>query len=390
MKNNFILFSLFITLLSFGQGSTDYTLVDAKMAIIPSNQTTSTTAIAAYINTNFKTETDKIRAAFYWTASNIRYDVTTRYAVNFSETAQDKITRTLKTRKGVCSHYAAVFKELSDKIGIESYIIQGYNKQNGTVGKLAHAWTAAKIDTKWYLFDPTWGSGYVHNGQFIKKLNNVYFKADPAKIIASHIPFDYLWQFLYYPITSSEFYAGKVQINTSKKYFDFEREISKYNAMSETDQLYAAAERIEKNGLKNALVLERYDFKKKKLEYLRRNANIEKLNAIVNEMNLAVVLLNDFVHYRNNQFKPTFSDDEISKMIQTPQEKLAKCQDAIYAVGSVGSENSANMTSVKKSLSKALAQANEHASFVQNYLSKSKSSRKTMFSKFSQLRVSSH
>jgi len=390
MKNNFILFSLFITLLSFGQGSTDYTLVDAKMAIIPSNQTTSTTAIAAYINTNFKTETDKIRAAFYWTASNIRYDVTTRYAVNFSETAQDKITRTLKTRKGVCSHYAAVFKELSDKIGIESYIIQGYNKQNGTIGKLAHAWTAAKIDTKWYLFDPTWGSGYVHNGQFIKKLNNVYFKADPAKIIASHIPFDYLWQFLYYPITSSEFYAGKVQINTSKKYFDFEREISKYNAMSETDQLYAAAERIEKNGLKNALVLERYDFKKKKLEYLRRNANIEKLNAIVNEMNLAVVLLNDFVHYRNNQFKPTFSDDEISKMIQTPQEKLAKCQDAIYAVGSVGSENSANMTSVKKSLSKALAQANEHASFVQNYLSKSKSSRKTMFSKFSQLRVSSH
>jgi transglutaminase/protease-like cytokinesis protein 3 len=188
MKNNFILFSLFITLLSFGQGSTDYTLVDAKMAIIPSNQTTSTTAIAAYINTNFKTETDKIRAAFYWTASNIRYDVTTRYAVNFSETAQDKITRTLKTRKGVCSHYAAVFKELSDKIGIESYIIQGYNKQNGTIGKLAHAWTAAKIDTKWYLFDPTWGSGYVHNGQFIKKLNNVYFKADPAKIIASHIP----------------------------------------------------------------------------------------------------------------------------------------------------------------------------------------------------------
>ncbi|OAB28180.1 Transglutaminase-like superfamily protein [Flavobacterium fryxellicola] len=390
MKNNFILFSLFITLLSFGQGSTDYTLVDAKMAIIPSNQTTSTTAIAAYINTNFKTETDKIRAAFYWTASNIRYDVTTRYAVNFSETAQDKITRTLKTRKGVCSHYAAVFKELSDKIGIESYIIQGYNKQNGTVGKLAHAWNAAKIDTKWYLFDPTWGSGYVHNGQFSKKLNNVYFKADPAKIIASHIPFDYLWQFLYYPITNSEFYAGKVQINTSKKYFDFEREISKYNAMSETDQLYAAAERIEKNGLKNALVLERYDFKKKKLEYLRRNANIEKLNAIVNEMNLAVILLNDFVHYRNNQFKPTFSDDEISKMIQTPQEKLAKCQDAIYAVGPVGSESSAYVASVKKSLSKALAQANEHASFVQNYLSKSKSSRKTMFSKFSQLRVSSH
>ncbi|MBC7747575.1 MAG: hypothetical protein H7Z76_03175 [Methylotenera sp.] len=390
MKNNFILFAFFITLLSFGQDSTGNMLVDAKMNAIPSNQTTSTTAIAAYINTNFKTEADKIRAAFYWTASNIRYDVANRYAVNFNETAQDKITRTLKTRKGVCSHYAAVLKELSDKIGIESYIIQGYNKQNGTIGKLAHAWTAAKVDNKWYLFDPTWGSGYVHNGQFIKKLNNLYFKADPAKIIASHIPFDYLWQFLHYPITNGEFYEGKVQMNTSKKYFDYEREISKYNVLSEADQLHASAQRIEKNGLKNALVLERFEFKKKKLEYLRRNTNIEKLNAIVNEMNLAVVLLNDFVQYRNNQFKPTFSDDEISNMIQTPKEKLAKCQDAIYAVGAVGSENSANVASIKKSLSKALAQANEHASFVQNYLSKSKISRKTMFFKITQSRISSN
>lgn len=240
------------------------------------------------------------------------------------------------------------------------------------------------------MFDPTWGSGYVHNGQFIKKLNNLYFKADPAKIIASHIPFDYLWQFLHYPITNGEFYEGKVQMNTSKKYFDYEREISKYNALSEVNQLHASAQRIEKNGLKNALVLERFEFKKKKLEYLRRNTNIEKLNAIVNEMNLAVVLLNDFVHYRNNQFKPTFSDDEISNMIQTPQEKLAKCQDAIYAVGAVGSENSANVASIKKSLSKALAQANEHASFVQNYLSKSKISRKTMFFKITQSRISSN
>jgi hypothetical protein len=179
-------------------------------------------------------------------------------------------------------------------------------------------------------------------------------------------------------------------MNTSKKYFDYEREISKYNALSEADQLHASAQRIEKNGLKNALVLERFEFKKKKLEYLRRNTNIEKLNAIVNEMNLAVVLLNDFVHYRNNQFKPTFSDDEISNMIQTPKEKLAKCQDAIYAVGAVGSENSANVASIKKSLSKALAQANEHASFVQNYLSKSKISRKTMFFKITQSRISSN
>ncbi len=383
MKNIYLVLFFFISFTSFGQVNTGYSLVDAKMAVIPASSTTSTDAIAKYINSNFKTETDKIRAVFYWTASNISYDVANMFAVNFNETEQEKIAKTLRTRKGVCIHYAVVFNELSQKIGIQSYIIDGYTKQNGKVGDLAHAWTAAKIDKKWYIFDPTWGSGYVNNGRFSKKINNYYFKAEPAKIIASHIPFDYLWQFSNYPITNGEFYEGKIQINKNKKFFDFEKEITKYNDLSEADQLFASAERIEKNGLKNAMILERYEGKKQQLTYLRQNANIEKLNTIVNEMNEAVVLLNDFIHYRNNKFKPTFSDDEISSMIEIPRAKLVKCQNDIYSVGAVGNKNASNVASIKSSIGAALAQAEEHSLFVKNYLSKSKIVRKTMFSKVS-------
>ena len=383
MKNIYLVLFFVISFLSFGQVNTGYSLVDAKMAVIPASSTTSTDAIAKYINSNFKTETDKIRAVFYWTASNISYDVANMFAVNFNETVQEQIARTLKTKKGVCIHYAVVFNELSQKTGIQSYIIDGYTKQNGKVGDLAHAWTAKKKKKKWYLFDPTWGSGYVNNGRFSKKINNYYFKADPTKIIASHIPFDYLWQFSNYPITNGEFYEGKIQINKNKKYFDFEKEIAKYNALSEADQLFASAERIEKNGLKNAMILERYEGKKQQLTYLRQNTNIEKLNAIVNEMNEAVVLLNDFIHYRNNKFKPAFSDDEISSMIEIPRAKLVKCQNDIYSVGAVGNKNASNVASIKSSIGAALAQAEEHSLFVKNYLSKSKIVRKTMFSKVS-------
>ena len=383
MKNIYLVLFFFFSFLSFGQVNTGYSLVDAKMAVIPASSTTSTDAIAKYINSNFKTETDKIRAVFYWTATNINYDVANMFAVNFNETEQEKIAKTLRTRKGVCIHYAVVFNELSQKIGIQSFIIDGYTKQNGKVGDLAHAWTAAKIDKKWYIFDPTWGSGYVNNGRFSKKINNYYFKADPAKIITSHIPFDYLWQFSNYPITNGEFYEGKIQINKTKKFFDFEKEIIKYNDLSEADQLFASAERIEKNGLKNAMILERYEGKKQQLTYLRQNTNIEKLNTIVNEMNEAVVLLNDFIHYRNNKFKPTFSDDEISSMIEIPRAKLAKCQDDIYSVGAVGNKNASNVSSIKSSIGAALAQAEEHSLFVKKYLSASKIVRKTMFSKVS-------
>ena len=389
MRITVLLLSLFFSFLSFGQVKTEYSYVDAKIATIPDYATTSTTSITNFIQSNFKSDSDRIRAAFYWTASNIRYDLKDMNVTRYSESREDKINRALKSKMGVCSHYAAIFNELAEKMGIQSYVVEGYNKQNGKVTNLAHAWTAAKIDSKWYLFDPTWGAGYVNNGRFFKKFNNSYFKVEPSKIIATHIPFDYLWQFLNYPISNGEFYEGKIQVNKSKKYFDFEREIVRYNNLSQTDQLFESAQRIERNGLKNALILERYEGKKKQLVHSRKNTNIDKLNSIVSEMNEAVALLNDFIHYRNQQFKPTFSDDEINNMIQTPRQKLVKCQNDIYAIGDVGDENRSNLLVIKKSISTTLARAEEHALFVQNYLSKSKLARKTMFSKSSSFRVSS-
>lgn len=389
MRITVLLLSLFFSFLSFGQVKTEYSYVDAKIATIPDYATTSTTSIANFIQSNFKSDSDRIRAAFYWTASNIRYDLKDMNVTRYSESREDKINRALKSKMGVCSHYAAIFNELAEKMGIQSYVVEGYNKQNGKVTNLAHAWTAAKIDSKWYLFDPTWGAGYVNNGKFFKKLNNFYFKVEPSKIISTHMPFDYLWQFLNYPISNGEFYEGKIQVNKSKKYFDFEREIVRYNNLSQTDQLFESVQRIERNGLKNALILERYEGKKKQLVHSRKNTNIDKLNSIVSEMNEAVALLNDFIHYRNQQFKPTFSDDEINNMIQTPRQKLVKCQNDIYAIGDVGDENRSNLLVIKKSISITLAKAEEHALFVQNYLSKSKLVRKTMFSKPSWLRPSS-
>jgi len=383
MKNIFLVFTFLSSILSIGQANVGYAAIDKKIALIPQKASGSTEDIANFINANFKTENDKIRAAFYWTSSNISYDVANIFVVNFGETPQDRIAKTLKTRKGICGDYAAIFNEIATLAGVKSVVISGYTKQNGKIDKLPHAWCAAKIDNKWSIFDPTWGSGSLTNGKFVKKINEYYFKVEPSEIISSHIPFDYLWQFLNYPITNTEFYEGKTQINKTKKYFDFEKEIAKQSGLSEIDQLFESAERIEKNGLKNAMIVAYYENQKKHSTVLRENKNIEKLNGIVNEMNEAVVLLNDFIFYRNKKFKPTFPDDEINNMIQKPREKLIKCQNDIYTVGSTGTDNKANVSSIKKSIESNLALAEEHALFVKNYMSKSKMVRKTMFSKVS-------
>jgi hypothetical protein len=171
---------------------------------------------------NFKTETDKIRAVFYWTASNISYDVPGMFDLNVNETVPEKIAKALKGEKEfvlIMLSFLMILLKSGNSVLYYRRVHQTVRK----VSSLAHAWTAAKINNKWYVFDPTWGAGYVNNGKFFKKLNNSYFKVAPSVSIASHMPFDYLWQFSNYPISNNDFYEGKIQMNKTKKYFDFEK-----------------------------------------------------------------------------------------------------------------------------------------------------------------------
>jgi predicted transglutaminase-like cysteine proteinase len=141
--------------------------------------------------------------------------------------------------------------------------------------------------------------------------------------------------------------------------------------------------RIEANGIKNKMINDYLTSKRKELEIRNQNENIEKLNSIATEYNQAIILLNDFINYRNKKFKPTLPDYEILQMIQRPKAAFAKCKKDISNVGFVGVENESNLRSIKKSINEALAQAEEYELFVKDYLSKSKLVRKTMFTKVS-------
>jgi tetratricopeptide (TPR) repeat protein len=381
LRNSFLLFMLLLSSLSFGQVKSEYALIDQKISKIPYNLTNSTSSIANYINSNFRTDSEKIRAIFYWTASNINYDLDNVFNAYSNESTENLIKKTLESRKGVCINYAEIFNDIAHKVGIESVIIEGYTKQNGILDKVAHAWCGAKIDNKWYVFDPTWGSGYANKGRFFKKINNYYFKAEPNKMISSHMPFDYLWQFLHYPVTNQDFYDGKIQINTSKKQFDFEREISRYENLSEIDQLIASAKRIDKNGVKNALVFERLSSKKREIEYYKQKIIVEEFNSIVNLYNEGINEFNEFIKYKNKQFKPIISDEDIRIMIDSPLDKLLNCQELLNNLGEVDKNNLQNVNAIRRALVETIKQVDEQELFVTRYLSKSNMVRKAMFTK---------
>ena len=188
--------------------------------------------------------------------------------------------------------------------------------------------------------------------------------------------FDYLWQFLNYPITNQEFYNNNFVINKTKPNFDFEAEIEKYNSLSYIDQLRSSADRIEKNGVKNAMIFDRLSYKRNEVEVLKFNQIVSLYNDGINELNL-------FITFRNNQFKPNVSDEELKKMIDSPKMKLLNSKELLDDLSAVSKNNQSNVTSLKAGVNQTLSQVEEQFLFVEKYLSKSKTSRKTMFTKVS-------
>ncbi|SFE02217.1 Transglutaminase-like superfamily protein [Chitinophaga sp. CF118] len=384
-KARFILILILFTQALSAQKSTqkivvnEFAAIDKKALELPDSLTKTADGIAGYITANFKSDKDKSRAIFIWVASNIQYDIENMFAINFYEKKEEKISKPLRTRKGICENYAALFNDICSKSGIKSYVIEGYTKQNGFTDYIPHAWCAALIDTSWYMFDPTWGSGYVNGGKFFKKINNSYFKVSPVILIKSHIPFDYLWQFLNYPITNQEFYEGKTQQNLSHPYFNYIDTLQLYEKQNYIEQLVASGYRVEKNGVKNSMVFDRLQHIKLEIENDRQNKIVRIYNAAGADYNEGVNYYNDFINYRNKQFIPKKEDPEIQQMIDAADNKLKIAKTKLAQIQNPDANITAMITQLNKSISDIAVHVTEQQAWLNLYLSKGKSGRKSMF-----------
>ncbi|MES2838383.1 MAG: transglutaminase domain-containing protein [Bacteroidota bacterium] len=357
----------------------DYSKVDKLALAIPDSLTKTTLEISKYFRDNFTSEKYKARAIFIWTASNIQYDLENMFAINFYEKEEEKIEKILKNRKGICSNYAALFNELCHKLQIKSYVVTGYTKQNGFADYIPHAWCIAEIDSTWLVFDPTWGSGYVSNNKFVKKINNDYFASKPENIIKSHMPFDYMWQCLNYPITNQEFYEGKISQNKSKPFFNFNDSIKKYEKQSNIERLNATAYRIEKNGLKNSMLFDRLRQIKSDLEYENETKKLTIFNSAITDYNEGVNEFNEFIDYKNKQFTPMRSDKEIQEMIDNAKNKLYASKARFHLIENPGPNLKTPIAQNLNGLEKIIQQVSEQEDWLSKYFSKGKAGRKQMF-----------
>jgi hypothetical protein len=377
----------FLSGFGFAQDTAQYEAIDKKMDAIPESMATSTESIAAYISKNFATNEDKIRAAFYWTASNISYDVVAIGSKRVLTTEQ-RIINTLQSRKGVCMNYAYVYKDITSKLGIETVSIEGYTKSYGEISLNGHMWCASKLNGNWYLFDPTWAAGYVSKRKYVKRLDNKFYKADPKTLIVSHMPFDYLWQLSSYPISNQEFYDGKMESATKKVSLDFSKEINSHLSLSESDKAMAAAGRIEKNGLKNELIIKRWNYEKKRSEYEKNNIKYKNQKEFYDKtiktnekFKQANTLFTEFLQFKRRRFLPLISDESIKEKIQIPYDLVLQCQKDSNELKDVQDENQSNFNLLKNVIATSKKKMEAEIAFVNEYLSKDKSEREKMFFK---------
>jgi hypothetical protein len=356
-----------------------YTAVDQLALRLPDSLTKNTEGIASYINANFTDTKDKARAIFIWLASNITYDLENMFAIDFYEKKEEKIGKALKTRKGICESYAALFNDIAAKTGIRSYVIEGYTKQNGFTDYIPHAWCAALVDGSWWLFDPTWGSGFVTNGSFTKKINNSYFMANPAVLISSHMPFDPLWQFSYYPVSSQEFYDGKTARNKEKPFFNFLDSIPAYERLPYLEQLAASAGRIEKNGIRNSLTFDRLRHIKMEIEQYKRNDLVDLYNSAAYDLNEGVNRYNVFIEYRNKQFTPLKTDSELQAMLDSASGRITSARQSLLKIENPDANLALVTQQLARSVSEAEARIKEQADWLKIYLTKNRSGRRSMF-----------
>lgn len=367
-----------------------YTQVDAVALRLPDSASHDVAGIAAYVNTHFSTPTEKTRAIFIWIADNIDYDVVNMFALNFYEDPAEKVAKPLRTRRGICENYASLFTAICNRAGIRSVVVEGYTKERGFVGYIPHAWSAALVDGSWYLFDPTWGSGYVENGQFVRKISESYFKATPESFIATHMPFDPLWEFLYYPVTTEDFFNGKTVPDKTRPYFNYLDSIRAYEALSGVEQERTAADRIERNGVRNSATADmirhlRVDVEnyKRQAEADRQNKLIDAYNSAMRTYNLSVNLFNAFINYRNDRFKPAKPDAEIRQMLDSAdhQLQLAKAEAGALVLTPADTRIQQPLSQLQTGIADMEPHVREMQDWLTKYFNKGALGRKTMFYK---------
>jgi hypothetical protein len=371
MKTAFV-FACFVFagFLAFGQETGNYAETDRIALNIPDAQAHSTEDIAAYINKNFDTDDKKVRAAYIWVIFHIQYSKDSLHRVILDADKDQLVTVTMRRRKGVCEDFSSVFNDICRKVNLRSFVIQGYSKQSGSVDNSSHAWCTVFINNKWMLYDPTWDEAFVNN--FSLPVSTRYYQVAPQVFIENHMPFDPMFQLSYHPVTYKEFNNGNINFDNGKAYFNY---VDSINALQRLDPLTAytnALLRIERNGTPDPLISTRLKQLKMEIEIINQDKDSAMYNGAIADYNSGIKVLNNFLAYRNNQFKPAKTNAEVDLIFNDINKYISSAHAKLNVLNNSQAVLMLNTGDVEAALDKLSARVKEEQIFLKNYIGAAK------------------
>jgi len=164
-----------------------------------------------------------------WIALNIVYDISVPYG---GKPPRQIWSSVLAQRKGVCSGYANLFREMTQRAGFACETVGGYARgidydlftEAGNMGE-NHSWNVITIDGGGYFVDCTWDAGLVNQSGYTPRYSSAFLFPDPEKMSYSHFPSDPAFQllpkplsaadFLKLPVLKSDFFAYSLTLETN-------------------------------------------------------------------------------------------------------------------------------------------------------------------------------
>jgi hypothetical protein len=361
---------LFVTFSATAQNNSDYAEIDRIALNIPESQCNSTGDIAKYVDTHFKTDTKKVRAIYVWVISHLNYSKDSLHRIILNENKDELVSITMRRRKGVCENFAVVFNDICRKSNLRSFVVDGYTMQAGSVNKSSHAWCAVFIDNNWALYDPTWDASSVKG--FSDLADTHYFQVSPAFFIQTHMPFDPMFQLLDYPFTYKEFNAGYTQSRNNKNYFNYVDSINRYELLDPFSAYSSAASRIKNNGPLNDMINTKLSQLKMEIEIINQDKDSVFYNGAIADYNAAVSIFNNFLNYRNNQFKPVKTGENLESMFNNITKLVASARIKLVEVNNSKATLTLNTGDIQFALDNLSAHVKEQRTFLKNYLATAK------------------